>query len=56
MMAVHRASNVQDDSKEGRGTGTQKLRYFRLSPNLALRKLINLANYVPSSRDSRNDF
>ena len=34
----------------------KKLRNFRLSPNLAHRKLIDLANYVPGSRDSRNDF
>ena len=34
----------------------RKLRYFRLPPNLAHRKLIDLTNHVLSSRDSRNDF
>ena len=33
-----------DNAKKTR----QKLRYFRLPPNLAHRKLIDLANYVPS--------
>ena len=31
----------------------KKLRYFRLPPNLAHRKLIALANYVPSSSPLR---
>ena len=29
------------------------LRYFRLPPNLAHRKLVDLANYVPSSSPHR---
>ena len=38
------------DEKKNRKT---KLRYFRFPPNLAPRKLIDLANYLPSSSSRR---
>ena len=53
-MGVVSSSNISSSSAPGKiGLNwkkiRKKLRYFRLLPNLAQRKLIDLANHLPSS-------